>query len=53
MKIGLELTLGVDEEIKRIGNKSPTFTIRRWNDGKPMATQALMDMGNVASLFSS
>src|SRR5579862_1361953 len=39
------LTLGVDQQIVAIGNKSPTLAIRRWNDGKLMATQRLMDMG--------
>jgi hypothetical protein len=43
----LELTSGVDQQIKDIGNKSPTFAIRRWNDGKLMAMQALMDMGKL------
>jgi hypothetical protein len=38
--------IGVDKQIVAIGNKSPTLTIRRWYDGKEMATQRLMDMGN-------
>jgi salicylate hydroxylase len=35
----------VDQQIVAIGNKSPTLQIRRWYDGKIMATQRLMDMG--------
>jgi salicylate hydroxylase len=40
------LMLGVDKQIVAIGNKSPTLAIRRWYDGKLMATQRLMDMGD-------
>jgi salicylate hydroxylase len=32
------------DEIKRIGNQGPNMTIRRWRDGKALATQPLMDM---------
>ncbi|KAF2182105.1 FAD/NAD(P)-binding domain-containing protein [Zopfia rhizophila CBS 207.26] len=32
------------EEIKRIGNQSPEMVIRRWQDGKVLARQPLMDM---------
>jgi salicylate hydroxylase len=32
------------DEIKRIGNQAPNMTIRRWSDGKELATQPLMDM---------
>lgn len=32
------------DEIKRIGNQAPNMTIRRWQDGKELATQPLMDM---------
>jgi hypothetical protein len=39
--------VGVDKQIKEIGNKSPTLQIRRWYDGKIMATQRLMDMGTI------
>jgi len=42
-----KLMAGVDKQIVAIGNKSPTFQIRRWYDGKIMATQRLMDMGTV------
>ncbi|KAF2740128.1 FAD/NAD(P)-binding domain-containing protein [Polyplosphaeria fusca] len=31
-------------QIKRIGNQAPNMTIRRWSDGKALATQPLMDM---------
>jgi hypothetical protein len=48
-EINSSLTVGVDEQIVVIGNKSPTFTIRRWYDGKPMATQRLMDMGSASN----
>jgi 2-polyprenyl-6-methoxyphenol hydroxylase-like FAD-dependent oxidoreductase len=39
---------GVDKQIVAIGNKSPTFTIRRWYDGKEMTKQRLMDMGMIS-----
>lgn len=32
------------DEIKRIGNQAPNMTIRRWSDGKVLATQPLTDM---------
>ena len=32
------------DEIRRIGNQAPNMTIRRWGDGKVLATQPLMDM---------
>jgi salicylate hydroxylase len=32
------------DEIKRTGNQAPNMTIRRWSDGKVLATQPLMDM---------
>lgn len=32
------------DEIKSIGNQAPNMTIRRWQDGKELATQPLMDM---------
>ncbi|KAF2251119.1 FAD/NAD(P)-binding domain-containing protein [Trematosphaeria pertusa] len=32
------------DEIKRIGNQAPNMTIRRWQDGKELAVQPLMDM---------
>ncbi|KAF2643890.1 FAD/NAD(P)-binding domain-containing protein [Massarina eburnea CBS 473.64] len=32
------------DEIKRIGNQAPNMTVRRWRDGKELATQPLMDM---------
>ena len=37
---------GINEQIVRIGNKSPTFTIRRWSDGQEIATQALSEMAS-------
>ncbi|CRG86638.1 hypothetical protein PISL3812_03648 [Talaromyces islandicus] len=35
---------GLYEELIAIGNKSPSMNIRRWNDGRILATQPLMDM---------
>ncbi|KAL1984018.1 hypothetical protein VTN96DRAFT_9703 [Rasamsonia emersonii] len=35
---------GLYEQLIAIGNKSPDMHIRRWNDGKILATQPLMDM---------
>uniref|UniRef100_A0A093XAV9 6-hydroxynicotinate 3-monooxygenase n=1 Tax=Talaromyces marneffei PM1 TaxID=1077442 RepID=A0A093XAV9_TALMA len=35
---------GLYEELIAIGNKNPVMNIRRWDDGKIMATQPLMDM---------
>lgn len=33
---------GLHDELIAIGNKSPDMNIRRWNDGKILATQPLM-----------
>lgn len=33
---------GLYEELIAIGNKSPDMNIRRWNDGRILATQPLM-----------
>lgn len=35
---------GLHEQLIKIGNRSPDMHIRRWNDGKILATQPLMDM---------
>ncbi|KAK9379752.1 putative monooxygenase [Kockiozyma suomiensis] len=35
---------GLYDEIVAIGNKNPNMNIRRWNDGKILAVQPLMDM---------
>ncbi|KAK6532489.1 hypothetical protein TWF281_006678 [Arthrobotrys megalospora] len=35
---------GLHEQLINIGNRSPDMHIRRWNDGKILATQPLMDM---------
>ncbi|KAL1850575.1 hypothetical protein Plec18170_006860 [Paecilomyces lecythidis] len=35
---------GLREQLVAIGNKNPNMNIRRWNDGKILATQPLMDM---------
>ncbi|KAJ9207934.1 transcriptional regulator family: Fungal Specific TF [Paecilomyces variotii] len=35
---------GLREQLVAIGNKNPNMNIRRWNDGKILVTQPLMDM---------
>ncbi|KAK9447334.1 putative monooxygenase [Limtongia smithiae] len=35
---------GLYDQLVAIGNKSPNMNIRRWNDGKILAVQPLMDM---------
>lgn len=35
---------GLHDQLIKIGNRSPDMNIRRWSDGKILATQPLMDM---------
>lgn len=44
---------GLYEQLIAIGNKSPDMHIRRWNDGKILATQPLMVSDSVPYFYQS